>query len=187
MKKNKLFIIFMVFFSIECVAKFEIYDATLYKNKPMLNSFNINSIPIIYETHFFGNNKNIHAIPDNKHIEKIVSGLKNKDYKLIVLDIERWPVRGKIKVVNESLLKYKKVIKIIREAGIKKEVGYYGMLPIRDFWRSIKGEGSKDYLSWKNENDILRTLADDVDVFYPSLYTFYSNEEKWKIYASAQI
>jgi hypothetical protein len=37
------------------------------------------------------------------------------------------------------------------------------------------------------ENDQLRSLAGAVDVFFPSLYTFYPDQAGWKKYAIAQI
>ena len=39
-------------------------------------------------------------------------------------------------------------------------------MPIRDYWRAIKGEGSEEYMEWQAENDKLKLLANVVDVIF---------------------
>ena len=187
-KKMKVFLLFLsLFYSIECLAEFKIYDATLYKNKPDLTSYNIQALPIIYESTFFGKNKNVNVLPEAANIIKSVNIIKKSKTSLIVLDIERWKLKGSKSLVDNSEIKYRHVIKSIRNKGVNSLIGYYGLPPVRDYWRAISKESSLGYQSWKNENDKIQQLADDVDVFFPSLYTFYSDQQGWQKYAIAQI
>jgi hypothetical protein len=66
-------------------------------------------------------------------------------------------------------------------------VGYYGLPPIRDYWRAIKDQNTPEYLSWQAENDRLRPLVDGVNALFPSLYTFYTDRDGWVKYAIASI
>jgi hypothetical protein len=69
---------------------------------------------------------------------------------------------------------------------VRKEsnLGLYGILPIRDYWRAIDPVKK---LLWQAENDKLESLVDFVDVLYPCCYTFYDDRAGWVKYATANI
>jgi len=180
-------LILSVFYSIESLAEFIIYDATLYKNKPDLSAYKVKQLPIIYENTFFGKNKSKHIIPNDFSIRKAVKLIEGSGSNLVVLDIERWELKGRRGLVADSVAKYKKVIEKTRQMGAKSSIGYYGLPPVRDYWRAISNKESDEYRDWQKENDAIKPLANDVDVFYPSLYAFYSDQQGWKKYAIAQI
>ena len=104
-----------------------------------------------------------------------------------VIDIEHWALRGSSEVVTDSLQKYLMVLEWFRKSAPDFSVGYYGIPPLRDYWRAIKDHTTQDYISWVNENDAIAPLTTAVDNFYPSLYTFYPDQDGWKRYAMAQI
>ena len=106
---------------------------------------------------------------------------------IAVIDIEHWPTRGKSGPVAEGLAKYRAVLGWFHGEVPTLRVGYYGVPPIRDYWRAIKGPSSAEYAAWQAENDRLAPLAKDVDALFPSLYTFYSDRNGWVKYAIAQI
>ena len=103
------------------------------------------------------------------------------------LDIEHWPLKGSPDSVRDSLTKYMTVLDWFRTAAPGLSVGYYGVPPLRDYWRAIKETSSQERRSWMEENDQLRSLAGAVNVLFPSLYTFYPDQAGWKKYAIAQI
>lgn len=101
-----------------------------------------------------------------------------------VLDIEHWPVDGGESEMSSSMENYLTVLDWYKSAsGSDKSVGYYGVVPIRDYWSVLRGRDG----AWKKKNDRLRPLADAVDALYPSVYTFYDDREGWVRYAEAQI
>ena len=186
--KMKYYVVILSFFySVESLAEFTIYDATLYKNKPDLSGYKVKKIPIIYENTFFGQNKSKYIIPNNLAIEKVVKLINNSSSNLAVLDIERWGLKGSRGLVADSVTKYRKVIEKTRQMGGKSLIGYYGLPPIRDYWRATSNSESYGYRNWQKENDAIQQLTNDVDVFFPSLYTFYSDQEGWRKFAIAQI
>lgn len=67
------------------------------------------------------------------------------------------------------------------------KIGYYGFPPIRDYWRAIKGDQRGGYQVWMAENMKLKPIADQVDILFPSVYTFYADQNGWRKYAIAQI
>ena len=54
-------------------------------------------------------------------------------------------------------------------------VGYYSVLPVRNYWDALKGPGSSEYQNWQSLNQRAMDLASHVDVLFPSLYTFYAD------------
>jgi hypothetical protein len=60
-------------------------------------------------------------------------------------------------------------------------------VPLRDYWRAIRGPGSKEYQAWQRDNDRLEELAALQDALCPSLYTFYPDRQGWVTYAVAQL
>jgi hypothetical protein len=144
----------------------------------------LGGIPIVDE-HVFFNKTTSKDIPSTLNIMEAAKKIKASGSSMIVLDIERWPDKGSRNLVNISQEKYKYTLNQLRKYFANKiSVGYYGIPPVKDYWRTID---DKKYASWQQDNDNFHSLADDVDVFYPSLYTFYADTEGWKKYAVAQI
>lgn len=166
---------------------FTVYDATLYNSKPDTIGYNIKKMPVIYEFSFFGNDKSKYIVPDSLRMSNVIDKVIQSRSDMVVLDIERWGLKGSKELIRNSVDGYVKVIKDIRRSGVKKLMGYYGRPPIRDYWRAVSNENSLGYLDWQKENDNIKEIADQVDVLFPSLYTFYNNRNAWKKYAIAQI
>jgi hypothetical protein len=83
--------------------------------------------------------------------------------------------------------KYRTVLRWFHEAAPRLRLGYYGTIPVPDYWRAIQGTTSADFKAWQQDNDRLGLIAKDVDVLFPSLYTFYADRQGWVAYAIAQI
>jgi hypothetical protein len=76
---------------------------------------------------------------------------------------------------------------IVREAAPGLKLGFYGLFPVRDYYRARKGPDSADFKAWQAEDDALRPAAAAVDAVFPSLYTFYDDADGWAAYAQSNI
>jgi len=74
-----------------------------------------------------------------------------------------------------------------RQSGYTGPVSLYATLPKRDYWRSIAPTDSADYKAWQAENDAVKPVVAKVEAIFPSLYTFYANEDGWVAYAKANM
>jgi len=165
---------------------FLIFDATLYSDKPDLRSFDVRALPVIYQRQLWNDSKNLDSVPGRETIEAVAASIAD-DAAVICVDIEHWPLKGDNYEVARSLDKYLEVIRRFRAVGYTRRIGFYGAPPVRDYWRVIKGPNSAAYRRWRSENNRLAPLAAEVDVLFPSLYTFYSDQEGWRRAATAQL
>lgn len=166
---------------------FLVFDGTLYKDKPDLVAYDIRPISLAYAgalgTTWY---RSPEQLPDKHQVEKVAREARTRVDHLVI-DIEHWPLHGDGQEVRRSIQKFLTVLDWFKEAAPGLNIGLYGAPPIRDYWRAAKGPASKEWGAWKGENDALRTLADAVDTLYPSLYTFYSDQDGWVHFARAQI
>lgn len=166
---------------------FELFDATLYKEKPDLLRFGIRSIKVIYEGEMWPTEKNAPYPPSPDRISRIVTKLKEA-VPLAVIDIEHWPLHGisEPKVVS-NLNKYIDVAKLFKRYTVDTKIGYFGVIPIPDYWRAFQSQGKHESLQWRSENSRIASLVDFVDFLCPVVYTFYANRAGWVKYAIAQM
>jgi len=165
--------------------EFVVFDGTLYRNKPDFSHYGIRSVKIV-AGQLWDRGKPEEGLPHEAQVHRVaneVAGLGD----MVILDIEHWSLQGQARTVEGSLSKYLTVLRWFREAKPDVTVGYYGTVPIRDYWRAIKDSKTTEHEAWRAENDHLGELAAAVDVLFPSLYTFYNDREGWKKFAIAQI
>src|SRR5699024_4239217 len=105
----------------------------------------------------------------------------------VVVNIEHWPLKGVLSKVEENIDRFLQVADWVKEADSDMSVGYYGILPVRSLGKSTSNRSSARYQEWKQTNQDLKVLAEKVDAFYPSLYTFNDDRELWVKEAKAQI
>lgn len=167
--------------------QFLVFDATFYTNKPDLSPYGIQPIPLIYPGTFGSQwQKHNDRLPGIEAVMKAAREAQNKA-ATVVIDIEHWPLKGSPESVKESLRKYITVLEWFRKGAPGISIGYYGAPPIRDYWRAVKAPSSAEHRAWMSENDEIQTLAQAVDILFPSIYTFYPDQNGWKQYAIAQI
>ncbi|MBS0171107.1 MAG: hypothetical protein JSR62_12195 [Nitrospira sp.] len=166
---------------------FIVFDGMMYGGKPDLSVHGIRPISIAY-TGQFGNQwyKNPDTLPEKSIVEQVALEAQAKNFP-VVIDIEHWSLVGDFNRVRDSVSKYMSVLEWFKEAAPNLSVGYYGAPPIRDYWKSLKSPTSKEWAAFAKENDQLRPLAGAVDIFFPSLYTYYTDRGGWVRYAYAQI
>ncbi|QDU72719.1 hypothetical protein [Mucisphaera calidilacus] len=162
---------------------FPVFDATLYLDKPDLEQ--LHGLPKLRTHGRLWPRGADDSEPDRTRIVAALSRIPRND--LFFMDIEHWPVNGDPADVQDTIRKYNLVTRWIREARPDLTFGYYGIPPVRDYWRAIKPRDSRQYQAWAAENDALQPMIRDVDVIYPSLYTFYDDPEGWVKYAEVNI
>ncbi|MBX3302530.1 MAG: hypothetical protein KF693_09975 [Nitrospira sp.] len=165
---------------------FIVFDATLYKDKPSFEGYPIRPIRVLYESRLFLNDRSPTAVPPEHTVRSAAKEL-GEPSEPVVVDIERWPVKGEARAVQATIEKFVSVLSWVKSEAPNVSVGIYGTVPIRDYWRAVRGPASKDYQAWQRENDRLDGIAAHVDVLFPSIYTFYPDRKGWVTYAIAQI
>lgn len=165
---------------------FIVFDATLYKNKPSFSGYPIRSVTLLYEARLFPGSRGSAAMPPEQTVRSIAKELQ-KASEPVILDIERWMLKGDAQVVKTNVSKFLTVLSWMRYEAPNLQIGAYGTVPLPDYWRAIRGQTSKDYQAWQQDNDRLDEITAQVDALYPSLYTFYADRNGWVTYAIAQL
>lgn len=169
--------------------EFQVFDGTLYINKPDLARYGIQSTSIIYVSKLWpGGLSGVpdDQLPDRGRVRQAAYDAKKKR-ELAILDIEHWPLHGDDPVVAANIGKLSSVLNWFREESPDVRVGYFGILPIADFWSFRPGPESKRHRKWRARNDRLVPLARQVDVIFPSLYTYTDEKDMWVRYAVENI
>jgi hypothetical protein len=119
-------------------------------------------------------------------LRAVAQRLDAKTTPLVCLDIE-WRIAEDTPHAAANRAKLMRVADIFHEAAPGVHIGFYGILPVVDYWRSIEAADSAKFRSWHAENVRVLEIARHVDVVFPSLYTFYDNLEGWVRYARANL
>ncbi len=165
---------------------FIVFDATLYKDKPSLDAYSIHPITVLYESRLFVANQSPPALPPETIVRSVAYELRGSP-EPVVLDIERWPLKGDETAVQLTVAKFLSVLSWVKAEAPGVPFGVYGTVPVRDYWRAIRDPASTEFRSWQQDNDQLEKISDQVDVLFPSVYTFYPDRQGWVTYAIAQI
>jgi len=164
----------------------KIYDATLFQSRPSLEPAGIERASVFDITRALKPSQSKDDIPDEPSIRSWLSRRPALS-SLVVLDVEHWPLMGDAQIVEQSLERFRSLLSRTRAVVGPRTIGYYAVLPIRDYWRATDSPSSGRFKSWQADNDKWQRLADDVDAVFPSLYTFYDDEDGWVRYAKANL
>jgi hypothetical protein len=165
---------------------FQIFEALLFTNKPDLSTQGLKPAAVVAPDRWLQPGQSVDLVPDQSSVR---IGLRSSGAAagILVLDQEDWPQQGPPAVVGASVSKFLTLLSSVRAVGFSGPVGYYGVIPIIDYWRAIGLPNSKPYQAWQAENDLFQPVADAVDVLFPSLYTFYDDQSGWTKYAIANL
>ena len=168
--------------------QFAVFDATGFTQKPDLGQYGLKPITVVYPNLMWEGNKvpDTTSLPDSSRINAFAR-LASQSTSVLVIDIEHWPLTGDPGTVAESVKKYQTVIKWFKASAPSLKVGFYGVVPIPDYWDSLQEKDSPQSAAWRKENDSLASIAQLVDVLFPSVYTFYEDRNGWSKSAIAQI
>ncbi|QPD04787.1 MAG: hypothetical protein Nkreftii_002561 [Candidatus Nitrospira kreftii] len=137
--------------------------------------------------------KTVIDVPSEKYITnaalQILREGSEAPKRYTIFDIEVWKVGLDVndKEAKASAEKYVTTLRKMRKHLPDRQLGYYGLPVHRELKASLSPRSSGIYQSWQRRNDLLQDLADELDVFYPSLYAFHNDPDKWKIYAREHI
>jgi hypothetical protein len=107
-----------------------------------------------------------------------------------ILDIERWSVGRDVDqataLINAG--RYKSVFERLRLRLPGYAIGNYGLPVYRDYRATAGGPSSGLYQEWVARNTQMQPIADDLDLFLPTLYAFEKQAiEKWVAHAKAHV
>jgi hypothetical protein len=163
---------------------FLVFDATLYQHKPDMGRYGIKPLRVIYAGEFWDRGQDRATLPS----EQLVRRLAETAGSRAVIDIEHWPTHAATQdIVQASVEKYLTLLRWFHEAAPNLNVGYYGVVPIRDYWRAVTAPTSVEHRAWMAENTLLLPIAKEVDALYPSLYTFYVDRAGWVRHAESNL
>ncbi len=184
-----------------------LFDENKPSNEKFVSNYNISYLPEF--GHGFAKNWNIVG-GDNPFYDAPNKVLVKKWAKEITdeigfLDIEHLPVTftddwdddwiaktPPVKITDRdrgrAIQELSSIVDWVHEVKPKVTIGYFGILPQRDYWSFIQPAKKQENLNkLQQRNKKFRELAEHVDVIFPSLYTFYNKPEEWKVYAKGMI
>jgi Hyaluronidase len=150
-----------------------LFDALLFAGKPDLAQWGLRPIKIIPASQFFPTGADRALLPASTTVRAASTDVRD----LAVVNVEHW----------QDTTLYVTLLKCIHRLMPNLRVGFYDIVPKRDYWRAIRGEGDPKYSEWQAVNDSLKPIAKEADALFPSLYTFYPDQAGWIKYASANI
>ena len=165
--------------------QFRVFDGTMYRNKPDLSQFGFEPINIVNESRIFEKGTPADNLPSKSRVQQIVRELGTSHW--LVMDIERWRLHGTDQYVADQVRKYVTVMEWVHEAMPGITTGVFGKTPIEDYGRSTMLPGSWRYRGWQSENDRVSPIAQSVDVLFPSIYTYYPDQQGWVKFATENI
>jgi hypothetical protein len=163
-----------------------IWDATAYVGKTSEVSQLLRPVPLIYGSEVWSSGQSRANLPDETSFKEIVRR-KAGSSPLLVLNIEDWKTVGPAEEVAATVSKLSTLVAWAKAALPNTQVGIYSLVPVRDYWVAQKPLSDPRFAKWELENDALLPLATNVDVLFPSLYTFYPDRDGWRKYAVLNI
>jgi hypothetical protein len=164
---------------------FRIFDATVYAGRPDLAGVGIERLSVVEPERWWQAAGAVGSEAKRTATIGAVRALAALPGRL-VLDLELaddGTMEGRAAVIGE----YRAVAQWVRDAGYAGSLGYYSLLPPRSYWGAVARSGSTEATAWQRGNDEYRVIGEVVDAFYPSLYTFYDDQNGWRRYAIASV
>lgn len=173
---------------VECLTprwhSFRLYQAMHYTGQPDLSAFGFAPAHVL-DRNIWVDEKSREVISVPKLRAAVANAARNGG--LVVLDIEHFPLRGSDREVRHSVDRLVNAVGIAREAAGQTPVGYYGLVPLSEYWRAIDSQLHGGIRPWQADNRRLARIAASVDVNFPSLYTHYDDRDGWIKQAKALV
>lgn len=168
---------------------FQVFDGTLYRDKPDFANYGILPIEILYVSRFWPDTRAVdemERLPDEERVRRVAREARVKDVP-VVIDIEHWSLDGSEKEKRANLAKYTTVLQWLRNEAPDMHLGYFAVVPMGAYGWALKDPASVEYRLWQSENAKRADLASRVDAVYPQLYTYYPDRQAWVRYAVANL
>lgn len=168
---------------------FSARNAMRFFNMPDTGPLGLPRVPVVYAGQMWPKQAS-KADPDIDFlIRKTIPALRRKvaNPDLVIIDIEHWHLADPPPdEIERNMSRYIAVVDTFRRHLPGTRFGFYGMIPVRNYWAPVKRQASV-LARWHNENQRLQRLADSVDIIFPSLYAFEDDPAAWTAYAIANI
>ncbi len=164
---------------------FIVAHAMKYPDRPDLSSYGVPACKVIYESSLVTKDKES-PLPADK-LQAVAANLTAGPLP-IVLDIETWPLRGDKAERERHAPRLITVIETLRKARPDLQFGFYGEVPERTYFPLVRPNAGDKLRAWEAGNEMAVTdIVPHVDAVFPSLYTFYEDQEGWKTYATGML
>lgn len=151
---------------------------------PETQSFELLPMKILYASTIWGTNPQ-NIPPPQERISQVVNLQIPENFTgPVTLNVEQWQDIYTNPVTMNYMIEIVRAFKSMRPSV---EFGFYSMFPRRDYINSLRPINNPVYKRWQDDNDAVLELAHEVDILYPSIYTFYPDIDRWIIYAKAMI
>ena len=128
-----------------------IFDAFRYRTKPTVEGCGLNTIKIFYPWELFGSAPR--SQPNLNQIKNVVvPQILSHHWNYVVIDIEHW---DPILEMDKYIAVMRTIRNEVRAGGGKSKLGYYRMLPERNF---LEDSSASALRSWKATNGSLAAL-----------------------------
>ncbi|HEY6927528.1 MAG TPA: hypothetical protein VI653_28895, partial [Steroidobacteraceae bacterium] len=118
-----------------------IFDATAYIHKPDFGRIGVETGNVFEPDRFWPRGAGDDDLPDPSAAGEWLRRIRAKR-GLLILDVERWWLRGNDTDVQEAMRRYLSVFDWIRSAGYGEPMGYYGTIPTYNAEAALQKVGS---------------------------------------------
>jgi hypothetical protein len=167
---------------------FTLFNAMHYNQTPDLSTSGVHNFYLVYPNHLIHPDPNNQSdlIPYPDSIQALAARLLGLSSIPVSFDIESWSYSSsQLPTTISNLLQ---VMDIFRQVNPVSKIGYYGVVPNDAYtWQNIQPAGSAKYIKWQQLNAALTPIADSVDYFFPSFYTFDNDTASWRALVNATL
>lgn len=165
---------------------FVVYNSLFFENQPDMAPYGMKPIHVV-DRGIWAPNVPPTGPADLEMVRKYAESLPREDDP-IVLDFEYYDLTKGDAEAQTGTTKLTQILKTFRKAAPDRKLGFYGYVPLRDYWSVVGARKGEAFIAWQKKNDrAAARLEKGVDAIYPSLYTFYDDEKQWVTFATAQI
>jgi hypothetical protein len=170
-----------------CASDFVVTENLHYKGGVDLSEFGVRKNALIGESSLLPA-KTSDALAPATAIGKALDGLVTGPLPTVI-DVERWPSDGPDAALRKAnLTKLANLLATLHRVRPERKFGYYSVLPSRVYWPLVDPKQHMQKVNWEQANEQGgQALGPLVDAVFPSLYTFYKDQEGWRIYATATL
>ena len=160
--------------------EFRVFDATFYTDKPDLEPYGIEALPIIYSGQLWDNNEDRSNLPREERVAALAREVESRaQNKIVAIDIEHWPWVEHKGDVALGMKKFMIVLDWFKKYAPSINFGYYTVPPVPDYDSAAAGQLTWQHKRWQRQNDQIVLLAQACQVLFPSMYAFSPNKKLW--------
>ncbi|HLK16051.1 MAG TPA: hypothetical protein VKT78_14690 [Fimbriimonadaceae bacterium] len=153
----------IAFIALPGESSFRVFDNMFYRGMPNSADAGMTRVDILYSAVIWPKGADKEALPDKGEFQRKVRAA-SKSSGPFVLDVETLPLKG------EAAERHFKILSTLadwtHEALRGKPIGFYGYNTLSNIP--------------KVQVELAKRLADRIDVFFPSMYTFNDDREAWE-------